>query len=142
MRYESPFTIYEPSAPGFVTGLTKKSMTGIGLGLSDVVMDHTATITKRQNSLTSSFYHYSTGSSSTSLHTTSSSSKARSKESGGGGYTLESQPGSVVRRSTAESNISGGEDMTATATTTTFVGVRGWWRRHRSRPQTPVTARV
>ena len=147
MKYDSPFTIYEPSAPEFVTEVNKKSITGIGLGLSDLVIDHNAAVTQRQNSLTqdvaSSFYHYSTGSSSTSLHTTgtSSSSKARSKESGGG-YKLESQPGTAVRRSTAESSISG-EDLNATATTTTtFVGVRGWWRRHKSRPQTPMTARV
>lgn len=138
VKYESPFTIYEP-------GTTKKN---IGLGLSGVVMDHNATISRRQNSPTqytasaSSSYHYSPGSSSTSLHTTTtSSSKARSRESEG--YKLNSQPGTAVPRRIPEGNNGGELVEDLTATTATFGSVRGWWKRHASRPQPPaMTARV
>jgi hypothetical protein len=136
MQYKSPFTIYEPppvTPPGFVNETTKKS----GLGLSGA-QDHNASISnKRQNSDTSSsFYHYSTGSSSTSLHTTTTSGK--SKESGSGGGRGSSRHGSIREAHVGEVV----EDLTATATTSTFGGVRGWWRRHTTRPETPVTARV
>jgi hypothetical protein len=139
MQYENPFTIYEPvTEPGFVIETTEKSI-NIGLGLSGTLdhhhhhhHHHNASISKRQNSdASSSFYHYSTGSSSTSLHTTTtSSSKDKSKDSGSGGH------GSVP-----EAHVGG--DLTATATTSTFGGVRGWWKRRTTRPETPpITARV
>lgn len=141
MQHETPFTIYEPvTAPGLVT---KKSMNGIGLGLSGA-LDHNATIGKRQNSdASSSFYHYSTGSSTTSLHTTttSSSSRAKSKESGSGSGG-PSRHGSI-RGAHHVGELVVEEDLTTTATTSTFGGVRGWWKRHTTitRPETPVTAR-
>ena len=137
MKYETPFTIYDSVA---APALTNK---GIGLGLSGVAPVHNASISKRQNSdVASSFYHYSTGSS-TSLHTTNtttSSSKARSRErgSGEGGSKSESRHGSIPEPRVGESV----EDSTATATTTTFGVVRGWWRRrttHRHH-EMPITA--
>ena len=136
MQYESPFTIYEPppavTAPGFEK--TKKSM-NIGLGLSRGLQQHNnhdaSMNNKRQNSDTSSsFYHYSTGSSSTSLHTTnttSTSSRGRSKESGT----------SSIREARVEGEVV--EDLTATATASSFGGVRGWWKRHTTRPDSPMT---
>ncbi|KAF8802042.1 hypothetical protein BYT27DRAFT_7226612 [Phlegmacium glaucopus] len=136
-KHENPFTIYDP----YVTEATK-NITGIGLGLSGVVVDPHATISKRQNSLTqdvsSSFYHYSTASSSTSLHTTTtSSSKGRSKESGG--YKLES-PVTAIPRSVPEANVEElVEDLPVTTTTATFGGMKGWWRRRTTRPETPAT---
>ena len=131
MQYESPFTIYEPppvTAPGFIIETPKKSI-NIGLGLSGALHhNHDASINKRQNSdASSSFYHYSTGSSSTSLHTTT--------ESGSGG---PSQHGSIRDAHVGELV----EDLTTTATTSTFGGVRGWWKRHTTRPETPATARA
>lgn len=141
-KFETPFTIYEPGES------TKKSITGIGLGLSGVVVDHDATISMRQNSLTqdaaSSFYHYSTSSSSTSLHTsTTSSSKDKSKESGG--YRLDALSGTAIPRCIPGVDIGESvEDLTATgtATTATFGSMKGWWKRYTSRPGTPTTARV
>ena len=143
MQYESPFTIYEPPPVMVVTETTKKStMNGIGLGLSGAI-DRNASINnnnnnnKRQNSdASSSFYHYSTGSSSTSLHTTTTTS-GRSKESGSGGPS--SRHGSI-REARGVGEVV--EDLTATATISTFGGVRGWWKRHTTRPETPATARV
>ena len=126
IQYESPFTIYEPP-PVATIETTKKNVSGIGLGLSGA-LHHDASTNKRQNSdASSSFYHYSTGSSSTSLHTTT--------ESGSG---EPSQHGSIREPHVGELV----EDLTATATTSTFGGVRGWWKRHTTRPETPVTARV
>ena len=146
VQYETPFTIYEPATAHHTTETTKKSMNGIGLGLSNALdHNHNHNVGKRQNSDTgSSFYHYSTGSSSTSLHTTTtSSSKDKSKESGGSG---PSRHGSVrespyVGRGGGESVEE--EDLTATATISTFGGgVRGWWKRHITpRPESPMTAR-
>ena len=147
VQYESPFTIYEPPppvmAPGFTTETTnKKSMNGIGLGLSSALQhDHNTSVNKRQNSAGSfSFYHYSTGSS-TSLHTTTTSttsSRGRSKESGSTG---PSRHGSI-REARVEGELV--EDLAATATTSTFGGgVRGWWKRHTTtRPESPSTARA
>ena len=145
MQYESPFTIYEPPlpvmAPEFATETTNnKNMNGIGLGLSSALQhDHDTSVNKRQNSAGSfSYYHYSTGSS-TSFHTnttSTTSSRGRSKESRkGSGSSGPSRHGSV-----------GGElveDLAATATTSTFGGVRGWWKRHTTtRPESPITARA
>ena len=143
VQHETPFTIYEPATALTTETTKKKSMNDVGLGLSSALdHNHNQNVGKRQNSDTgSSFYHYSTGSSSTSLHTTTtSSSKGKSKESGSGG---PSRHGSVreaphVARESVEE-----EDLTATATTSTFGGsVRGWWKRHITpRPETPMTAR-
>ena len=143
VQYESPFTIYEPPPPVTVSGFetTKKSMNGIGLGLSGPLHhNHDASISsKRQNSdASSSFYHYSTGSSSTSLHTTttSTSSRGRSKEGGSG---APSRHGSIREDGVGGEMV---EDLTATATMSTFGGVRGWWKRHTTtRPESPTTAR-
>ena len=143
IQYESPFTIYEPPPPVMAPEATnKKSINGIGLGLSNALHhNHSASINnKRQNSDgSSSFYHYSTGSSSTSLHTMS--SRGRSKESESGGPSRgPSQQGSI-----RETRLGGelAEDLTATATASTFGGVRGWWKRHTtSRPDSPITARA
>jgi hypothetical protein len=146
MQYESPFTIYEPpppvTAPGFATETTnKKSMNGIGLGLSSALQhDHNTSINKRQNSGGSfSFYHYRTGSSTSFRTTTTSttSSRGRSKESGSGG---PSQHESI-----REAGVGGelAQDLTATASTSTFGGVKGWWKRHiTTRPESPTTARA
>ena len=142
MQYESPFTIYEPPPP--VTAIGKKSMNDIGLGLRSRGGGHNASInSQRQNSdASSSFYHYSTGSSSTSLHTTTTSGISRESGSGGGGGG-PSRHGSI-----RDAGHVGGEvvveDLTATATTSTFGGLRGWLKRHTTArpPQTPVTARV
>ena len=138
MRYETPFTIYEPAAPPM---LPKKS---IGLGLRGVPLDHNASISKRQHSDgSSSFYGYSTASSSsTSLHTTTtSSSKGKSRESGGGSK-AGSPHGSIPEAHVRETV----ESLTATATTTTFGGVRGWWQRHATyrhhHEAPPMTARA
>ena len=139
VQYESPFTIYEPPPP--VTFATKKkSMNGIGLGLSSALQhnNNTSINNKRQNSdASSSFYHYSTGSS-TSIHTTTTST-SRSRESGSGS-------GEASRHGSIRETHVGGElvdDPTTTATTSTFGGVRGWWKRHTTtRPESPMTARV
>ena len=136
VKYQTPFTIYEPTATPVVT---KKSLNGIGLGLSGVALVHNASIGRRQNSdAASSFYHYSTGSSS-SLHTTNTTTTSGKSE---GGSKSGSRHGSVPEPHVAELV----ENLTATATTTMFGGMGGWWKRHMTQThkhhETPTTARA